>query len=1727
MSPSSYFSTESLRRRFSRHVHDARLAGRIDASEQQWLLRLDEPDFLAGQPTLYSLILEDGSPVAIGLASALLIVGRHGPQEVLYLDTLSHGLERFSSRAALLLRLRQLFSVRPDLDPQFEYQLLQGAVLRQRSAGLLDCQVQALLRLADELDKLPTLDEVVAAVLASRAERVWPGAGIDLRMPVVQVLHSDKDPAGGGTERVLRVEAPLRMALDTLVGDLLPAGQFQRVLGQQGEALKAVSDALFIMVPGDLRSDCEQRLAAYWSTPDAHGLSRRDRTAQAIANGFADQAWRWQAQRPGQPASEGLGQLAGLPLSSLPALPIRRLSVSSGEQQPVKLVSLYWIEAAPGSHVLYSPLKGLRPVADWHSLEALFNSPAGRLELSHYLSADDQPLLTDGGPLKLLGYPLAGPLFGDCIDAIIAAQKRNVSEALRHSCNDLDQWRAMLDDALDVRALIDPRLPACQSGARWPAQPQPFKVRRAQEPTPPADGRDDQVLSWMEQLTLLDSLLATLNSLRPGLQALAGKALAPWLAVLGHPQPALTARVCRADCAGANSEDNRLSPLPGAPDVAGTARPRWQALTDLLLERHTGLQPGAAATGSPVLLSVAGDSGLADAVDIEAEVLEHLLQQASIRLDALCAADLAGFYRQPQRIAGGTCLAAPILYAMRESLLRLELEVMRHLQRFATVHGSMLQQVLERPTRALRLACGEQLTEVQALRLNVDGRELPLPLHAAWVMQQPALTGHGVLFWSALTGVVALQSPAGVVQRLSQSLSLPRQRAQWLGLFAEQDRQWLDQRFAQALPPTVTLSLATIEGHFLKQMLEHEQQLQQEAVDRQRRQARQAGMAATSFTRHFDLAGSLEGQLLWLDALATRIQNMLFVAVLPDWLGKAGDADLGLYSQLLSAYYRHGDPDDDFLADIPPLRVFAREQVLEALRRDFPDQALEPLQITLSMTRYVAAPVAPGSIPSSVPAATLVTRESLVGFALNHFSRIQDGSLSVSLPAGVVPPPGLTAQYLMTLVHALDVGQRYQALLAGCFDPGRADFAVRRQRFMQQIPARLLLPALEMKLQGQLSQTAFDYLHCVMDMPDGKARQPVHGQDIVVRPLTLRPRQDMQPDSVEGLFLIGPRDLSQGPVILHTLFNDWFSLKEYRNRDDLLTHMQAQTPLQTLVLDRVSPLLRKRYANGGLIEAHIPWSTEGFLDVPLDPPERVTLGTETIEGNVLRHLFGATLQLLQHLSGKQSVSSAEADWASFVHVVTLGAEQVLSFLPGKLGFLVAAWQSRSLLQESASAVSEQRWGKALSEFSAALGMLVVARREQGELARGRSPGHLPVFSWRQSALTQDIAARLRRYEVQDIELASLEYDELYNLYLQPGTRNRYAAVEGKVYAVRLRDGVWRITGRHGDGPPIRLNQSQQWELHLEPGLRGGGLLPPHIEQAMQLKVEQYMNVQARGMAQIRAYSREQARQIGSARHRALGYLETALFNLNAPFAEGLVLPVRSVLNEFFGVQAPDPVLIDSLRHRLNELYDSFAEPSLSVLDSGRFVTGLVKPGHEDLAAFVINSDPQQRIYLGDLFFTPPLHMLRQDNHYRAFDADDHFRAMALLHEMSHLVCQTRDIAYLDASAPPGDLLDDNVPGTASYKQELQHLRDHALSHRTPGNELFRTRDNAAWRDFNETDGQVFHSLLRLSGQPTLDSARQAFLNDPQVRRRIILSNADSLAMLVALLGRERFTASDM
>ena len=1736
-----YFCAESLKSRFTASLASAWHRAIISDEEYRQLkILLDSPEseaFKSSGLRVDRLVIEDDLLICDELAGALVISSAESGASVVYLDTLLYGLERFSDRTALLDALENYTP--SDLNPAFECELIEGDLFEQRMEAITDQQVARLRDLATHLQRIPSLQSALTQAVREHIDTLLPDVAIDLSLPRVQWFAADKGSSTLSTCNQTLVQA----ATDVLVKQPAPFSR-RLYLRSNGQVVDGTHDKRYDKLLADAVSGLtpvfEELLSSYWQQPNFWGQTRRTLAAHGLAGGFRQALLK--GLHDGSLLAEEFTHLSGVldPVASRRQRSVvgKRLALVIKDRSPVKLVGLILLVGSPlPDLVLYCGLHGIRRFTTFKALADHYATVAGRKELQFHMSLNDQLLPGTDGDLKIESYEVEQPLFTDAVEAIIGLQKRNLGFVLAGGFSDADSAAAKVDDALDVRHLIDCRLASFDTSGRWLQAPVAFAqqwpaaspvVKVLTPSTPPAPE-----LTWTARIDELEKTLQWLEGTHIDMGECAAQMLDEYLAMFAAPSlNAKSIGVHWPDAAPLNEENNEVFPSGQASSLPSTP----QTLVDLLLDKLGGYRAQPIPQSAVIVRMSTGRAEPGALPMLGVDFINLMLERVSARFVGVFLSRLRQHYSGPLRSAHQQAIPVNVAKRFLEDLLRQECELSQRVHKAERPFLKMLEQVLNYPVRSMRLPQGDERVEVYSVYLGRNSDQAPALLSNCFILHRPLHSHEHVLYWSALSGIEILKSFGALKVRLNKRLAAGSSREHWLGLLSEPERSQVRTYLEQPDPVPLGLQFNRIDNDFVDALLHIEYQRQHTNVQQALSRATSGSMSAQMLKRFTRMAVDDERMSRALSTVSVAAHSQILQSMLPPWLSEASLNDLSTYVRLLERHYQSDDPNKVFLPGLPSLQAFARAQLINHLNADYPNQLPDPDRITVNFTQYVPAPVPTGETPSSVAAATVVNSETLTEFALNHFSNVAGAVLVIRLPDDLPIPQFIPPGYFKSLIRTLDVGQQYRDLLMTKTAANSPDYRLGRDRFMAKIPARMLLLAFEMKLQKQLSADAWGYLQRLLDMPDGLARQPILGQQATLRPMLLLAASGLQPDPVPGVYLIGPRDESRGPIIVHAVFNEAFTFKEYASKAQLLLDLQTPGDLQTLVLGRVDPALRKRYDNGGFREPHIPWSTEGYMDGPTETPAPARLVGEPVSGNVMQFLFDQTLKVLEDICHKQTVTTAEDDWKSFVRLMRLGAEQVLSFVPGKIGLLLAAWQSHTLFEASAGSAYARSWGKALSEFTAALGLLVVSRRsveselaipvrpsqEQPVVELGQQDYSWSSFSWRNPPLTPQLRARLRALEVEAIALSDLEHDDLYNLYRDPQTLKQYAAVVGRVYEVKADSGHWQIVGPNGQpGPKIALDAEQRWQLDLRLGLAGGGAQVTRLQESRN-SVDGILIVEAQGMREIRRIYHERAGMIVEANIQARRYLENCLFNLIPSKRGGLVQGrAHHLLREFFGLTWLNPVLQSMVRKKATKLYLAITDPSLASLSSQRYVVGTNRPGNETTAAFISTSDPQKRIYLTELFFDAPEFTLNGDALRVGFNAAAHYRAGTLIHELAHLSGDTHDIADLDSSAPFADFLDDTTPEKEAIRDELRSLRATALSHNTPADRLFRKYDRTGWRDISDNDGAMKETILRITETSNLADARQVFLANPQKRAEVILSNADSVAALVMDLGRTR------
>jgi hypothetical protein len=1758
-----YFHAAELRQRFVDQLDEALHAGRLGSRDQLWLKSLirqpvaDDPD-----PVRVDRIsLGDDSLEPLALSSTLLLSHSNSTDDTsIYLYTLTGGFEVFADRHLLSSALRTRFAD-GDATALFEQEKIEGDVFNALMLAIVDRQAERLGQVAAQLKLTPSLYDAATAGVTRQLRKTLPHLTMNPQTHLLQIVPDSKDDA----EPFAVTRTLAQAAFDDCCNLEQTQGYSRQFLDPNGAIASAADSALFVQALADtvneVGDDYRTLLKAFWASAWRGGQTRRDLASGTLHGSISREVHR--LRHDGTLNLHLLDALTPLLQSGSPgratgkALRCHRLAVRVGDGAYQDLACTFVVQVQKGSQQLllwFSPDHTFVEFADLTTMATYLDTQQGRDRIRPTLALEHQSMLKDAGLFHLRMSEMPGALFADRVKSIIDLQARNLDYALGLSRTPAEAM-AMIDDALDVRQLLDP-LQLQFSAGRWRAEapssfsdawlsPEAVTSVSAQLTVPTGDGdataptaeADTQSVdsptpasSWLKQTEDFDERAERLRGLDNVLLDYAGHALQPYVSVLmGGGVRASEVEVLWAKGAPVES-------LPDAAEGASVSAEGAQLsesidLVSLLLERVSGRRPQKLATDARVSLkpsTASGSTGLGLVDYMLDKVSKGFADHYVERFKASCSESQRQGNRhlQPWRAA----------LSLREGAMRLDLALSKRQEWIDQPSLVLARQVMNRPPRPLREGLTEPACEVFSVSLSA-GDSPAATLCDTLILRQPVDQTSAVVLWSCVLGWRQFAS----IQVLRDSLQKQLhgvERERWLELLGDRDRAPLRNHLLKASDNQVDITLNPIPGHAIEA-------LQQCMLDRKQQDLREfcsqafgAGFEAPLITR-IARAAERDGQLsAMIDALSVRIADSLFEALLPPWVTSAPLVDLMLYNDIWRRYYLASDGGKDFLFDVPLVQDYARKRVTEQLKLDFPGQSLDPDRITVTSRRYATALPALGQLPSAIPAATIVHTQSLTAYAINRFVTDQGTVLSFDSTDQPQAMNVLTTGYLQGLVKRLDIGTAYLKLLRQALNPEDANYALRNRLFVEQLPPTLLALALAEKLKRKLSAKAYEYLSCVVEMPDGIARKPVGETRVILSPMKLVADAGMTPDTVTGVYLICPLDPDNGPLVLYAMFHSPFTFREYASQQALMDDIRTDEALQQLLLERVDPEVHRRYAHGGFVEPHLPFSV-GLYDVPIRAPGPVTLDLDEMKGNALQYLFSGTVKLLLDMGVSNSVTNDQADQASRAFLATLGLEQALMLLPGKLAAMVTLWQSQTLFRASAVSASGHLWGKALSEFSAALGVMATAREQALEEAVLEDPistepsstqddrNAVPsAFSWRRAVLSAEQRRQLQALEARSVALTDMRHDKLLNLY-RDRQNTPYAVVDGKVYQVRdvPDEGKWMIVGADGTaGPQLVLGADQRWQLDLGMRLRGGGGVVTKLKSMrVAFNAEDIIVIEATGMPEIRALYRDRARRIGQAHLSARRYLENCLDNLNV-HRRGTPLDARvtRIVNDFFGTTTPGQTLLGEVENTIKALYDAIMDDTLSPFSSRRFVVGTTRSGHESVTAFVIKADPKQRVFLTELFFDVPRFSLNSQAAAQGFDASVHYRAANLIHELTHLALDTHDIAYLESMAPYPDLLLGNTSDEIALKVHIERLHTRRFCHRSDRDALFTLREDGQKRDITQADGDGYDFILRHTGASNLNEARNVFLSDSIRRSKVMLGNADSLTLLVLLLGRTRF-----
>lgn len=826
---------------------------------------------------------------------------------------------------------------------------------------------------------------------------------------------------------------------------------------------------------------------------------------------------------------------------------------------------------------------------------------------------------------------------------------------------------------------------------------------------------------------------------------------------------------------------------------------------------------------------------------------------------------------------------------------------------------------------------------------------------------------------------------------------------------------------------------------------------------------------------------------------------------LPAWLGMASLEEQRLHIDLLEQYRNSVIDGKDYLDGIEPLQTYTRKKLKALLDARFTEKDLDPTTIQITPNLALAGP------PSSLDA-----------FALNPIDVTRKTGFKVSSTSRRKLPDSLNEAAVKQLLLSLDISTSYKRHVLDKLSGTTEDVQQRKQRFGQQLPWQLLQYAHARCLQQYLSPSAFDLIRQVLDMPDAIARQAVKGASALIRPLELIKTDGAAAIKALGLYLIGSSTDAKAPHVLYAPYHTGPGFTEFKDEASVVDAFNRPGPLQDLLISRLPANQRSTFKN--------------LFISTLGQRSEITLASKPVRTNILDTLFDDNTHLLADLLTTQTDRQRQFDWEAVRHLLSVGARFVGRQLPGKLNFFETLWESYQDFKSSSEALQQHDWKTGLHDFIAGAAEMVslgFMNREDtfGLLdpvgAASQNTPAAPIH-WKDIASTAPIRTNLQAFEATGISLQDLHKNPADGTYKAAGSGKLYVSVVGKVFQVAKVNQVWRVVHDKGEGPILeRLPGSQEWTIDPQrQTIRYGKVMSTLANRYSDYKAADTLNIEARGMAEIRRKYPHHANVIVQALETARYYSLNALHNLDQArqrVSSGSRLD--TYLKVFFGVAQVDASLIARIQATVAPICQVLADPSWETLNEKRIVIGNLKSADDTATAFVLEPNAAGKIYLTQFFFNAGL------DAYKAivpesFNVDAHAQGATLIHELTHQLLDTHDIAYLDALLPFPDLISQITHyGRTRYEaQKDQQLN--GLSLTTPRSRLFLGWDTTASTfkslellpEFKATAREI----LKVTGARTMNEARDVFLNPSSADQRIdvILRNADSLTLLICELGRQ-------
>ncbi|AZE99876.1 hypothetical protein C4J95_2414 [Pseudomonas orientalis] len=1642
------------------------------------------------------LLINAVGHAAIPLAGAFVMSPTpDGAKALLY--TPYGGIQVFDSHAALLgevgealadavqrvdllsfLSIAQRNSLSAVTDLTLTTSPVPGPVMEDQERTLQACQRANVRSMLEHLQKTPTLSDMLDTLLGIMAHPYFPG--LDQRDTRVNCfIQSPTDIDRRWIDSLTLREAFLKF----YVKHAWPLGQTREFINPRHVTthfnqtqLQHDSErweTLIEQTSGTLSKLLDSLLQTYWNKDIDNGTSRLELFAQVLADKFRLDVLL--KRQTGILSADESHMLQALCLSDQDArsayaadLSVEKVRIHARYQHYVELASTLMMHQ---SHAyLYTQSRGVQVLADLDDLKdtllTMLTAAGHEDELLNFLSLDERDTFIGLDQINIAARPVTGHVFTGMIEDIAAKQTSNMNHALglyRSSAGQLD-LEALLDYALDIRAMLDSRLADLDTDGRWTIHPVSSGNGR------PSTVQAERAKLHQQRLQTAEEGLQIERLKHPTLRSMATLALNTELQ---------TQRLdLKADEVYVNTYASRAEQLEERAPVSSLS------MVEHFIER---LRP----ESQP--LAVSSRTGFYQNRD----------RRVALKLNNMTLKTFNNVIERVLKVfAGHELRDLPRLFLdnnrdkhAHSMLLGLRSEAELRLlgKTLPADSHAILDTVLRNDSlvRLTRHGINGFLPDAYALALQQGTSDALLPLANLFVLTErggldPRHSGQAIL-WTPRRGHEVFSSISALREALTQRLAHPVKRLTLLE----------NLRLSHRAPHQVyrLAPLQRIDDNVLDNRLKAYGDNVMDAVDH----LLAMDLPARAVQDRLDaiLETPAPTNLARAKALA---DAMITQQLLPVWLAMAPAKEQIYHAELLEQYRNSAPEEEDYLHGIPTLREHAFSALLKQLQARFPGQTISPDDVLIPMHQ-----------------ALNIHEFSLTDFALRHWPDLNNQIIRPRSRTATLLPDALDANAVIQMVRQLDLKSVYQKRVQTELDAGTEAARKRRRRFCRQLPWQVLQYAHEQHLQERLSTQALGWVQQVFDMPDALARAALTGVSTLIRPVELVATEGATAAKVLGMYLISGEDKHPGPVVLYAPYSEHHVLKQYDSEQALLDEVQRPGELQDWVIRHLEDPHQAVYRHLLQSNPHRPSDislassavTGNLLHYLFSENVLVLLkmlACQFEEGAKLLWdkavgLFGKGIPTAVHfMAGKLAYPLVV--WRAYKLVKrSMEALQLHQWKAAMKDFILAVVQMATLYRELDGSEPPPP-----------------GHPDAVDLPEDKLP--LVAIPGLHDA-TATSRTRLQRFENHDIALKELELGNASHVYADKARAKAYIPLAGKVYPVTKTKKHWRLGTDDQQGPYVGRNSDGQWVLDLS--LHKPRFGQTWTRQRAQRAQRREINIQAQGIKAIAAVSRWKAQAIDEALNVATYYAVNCKRNIRH-FAQ-LLTPDSRVglfLCDLFGTINLTPDQVRKIETIIDGILDELSDPTLIGPDSMRLVSGESLKDPTNDYAMVLADDSERKVFLFDRFFDPDL--TEYANLLNApFDMFAHARASTLIHELTHLRFKTEDIAYLRSMEPFRDLIDTAKPGAQALRTRQDDLQTTALSTLTPASMLFKTWDDISdtWEDYGvfTTTHYLKRKVLGITGAKTLNEARQIFMSNIDKRIDVILTNADSVTYLITHLGR--------